>query len=522
MISGGTCCPTADGGRDGNGEARHWLIGSGVAASLLLIVLAMLLDGAVGGWLDVRFNPSPYAFARCMSKLGEGWVLAVAGVVISGVLFLLGKFKGARIVFLVVMVSLLTGATATVLRSVVGRTRPNVHAAQGFYGVRYNSHWILGKTEFASFPSGHAATVIGLVAALWLFSRRSALVVGGYAALVCWARVAQGAHHFSDIVAAGVVAAWCAPWLTRRLQPGIVLASLRLQRACLRTRRSSNIMGEVIPRKDSGADLMIMSTDDNGLPESAPPFLTVAIPCHNEEGNLRALVGAIGEAAQSRRWRYEIVITDDCSTDNSWAILKELTANDRRIRAQRLQRNCGQSAALWAGLKAARGQVIVTMDADMQNSPGDLPKLVEALKGADCVCGSRVQARAQGDSFLRCASSRGANWIRNRLTQETVTDSGCCYRAFKRECLSNLKFFKGMHRFLPTLFKMEGYSVTEIPVSHNPRKVGKSHYGLWNRLFIATADLLAVRWMKNRILQYEIAEVINLLEMPNTPDAAER
>ncbi len=164
---------------------------------------------------------------------------------------------------------------------------------------------------------------------------------------------------------------------------------------------------------------------------------------------------------------------------------------------------------MWAGIKAARGKVIVTLDADLQNDPKDLPKFLEALRRYDCVCGSRVEARKQGDSWLRSISSCVANWVRNKLTHETVTDSACCYRAFKRECVENLKFFRGMHRFLPTLIKLEGYTVTEIPIIHNARKAGRSHYGVWNRLFGASYDLLAVRWMQKRMFRYEIGERVN-------------
>jgi glycosyltransferase involved in cell wall biosynthesis len=206
---------------------------------------------------------------------------------------------------------------------------------------------------------------------------------------------------------------------------------------------------------------------------------------------------------------YEIVITDDCSKDKSWEILKELAASDSRIRIQRFAFNCGESAASWAGLKAARGKYLVTLDADLQNDPKDLPKFLGALKQFDCVCGTRVESRGKGDNFIRVASSRIANWVRNQLSGEQISDAGCTYRAFKRECIENLKFFTGMHRFLPTLFKIEGFTVTEIQVTNNPRFAGQSHYGVWNRLFASFYDLLAVRWMKKRMFRYQIAEHLN-------------
>jgi glycosyltransferase involved in cell wall biosynthesis len=237
--------------------------------------------------------------------------------------------------------------------------------------------------------------------------------------------------------------------------------------------------------------------------------LSLVIPCFNEEGNLRPLIAAIRESMEKLKLPYEVVITDDCSKDKSWEILKELAAGDSRIRIQRFVSNCGESAASWAGLKAARGRYLATLDADLQNDPKELPKFLEALQRFDCVCGTRVETRGQGDNFIRIASSRIANWVRNKLSGEKISDAGCTYRAFKRECIDNLKFFKGMHRFLPTLFKIEGFTVTEIAVTNNPRFAGKSNYGVWNRLFASFYDLLAVRWMKKRMFRYQVAERIN-------------
>jgi dolichol-phosphate mannosyltransferase len=237
--------------------------------------------------------------------------------------------------------------------------------------------------------------------------------------------------------------------------------------------------------------------------------VSFVIPCHNEQDNLCALVAAIREATDPLKRTYEIIIADDFSSDNSWTVLKEIAAGDARVRGLRFAFNCGQSAALWAGMKAARGRYIITLDADLQNDPQDTPKLLAALEFFDCACGTRIEARKHGDSFVRIASSRIANWVRNKLSGENISDAGCCYRAFKRECIADLKFFKGMHRFLPTLFKIEGFTVTEIPVRHNPRFAGQSHYGVWNRLFASFYDLLAVRWMQRRMFKYKIAEKIN-------------
>jgi glycosyltransferase involved in cell wall biosynthesis len=236
------------------------------------------------------------------------------------------------------------------------------------------------------------------------------------------------------------------------------------------------------------------------------PELSLVIPCHNEEKNLQPLFAAIHAVLDPLALEYETVVTDDCSTDDSWTVLKQLAANDPRLRIQRFESNCGESAASWAGMQLARGRYIATLDADLQNDPVDLPALLEGLKNADCVCGTRITTRGEGDNWIRIASSRIANSVRNKLSGENITDAGCTYRVFKRECIEHVRFFKGAHRFLPTLIKMNGFQVAEVPVSTNPRFSGTSHYGVWNRLFKSFRDLLGVRWLKSRQIRYEIAE----------------
>ena len=176
---------------------------------------------------------------------------------------------------------------------------------------------------------------------------------------------------------------------------------------------------------------------------SVAPEISLVIPCYNEQDNLRALITAIRAAVDPLKLPYEVVITDDCSRDKSWEILKELAAADPRLRPQRFAFNCGESAASWAGMKAARGRCIVTLDADLQNDPKDLPAFLQALEKFDCVCGTRVATRGQGDNFVRIASSRIANWVRNKLSGEQISDAGCTYRAFKRECIAEPEIFQG-------------------------------------------------------------------------------
>jgi dolichol-phosphate mannosyltransferase len=240
------------------------------------------------------------------------------------------------------------------------------------------------------------------------------------------------------------------------------------------------------------------------------PTLSICVPVFNEAENLPLLHEAIVSVVDSTGISVEIILVDDGSTDGSWKQVEAIVAKDPRVRGIQFKTNCGETAATDAGLRAARGQFVMTMDADLQNDPKDIPKFLEMLdQGFDCVCGSRVASRGQGDNFIRVASSRIANWVRNKLSDEQISDAGCTYRAFRRECVAKLKLYRGLHRFIPTLLKMEGFTVAEILVSNNPRLHGQSKYGVLNRLFKSFRDLLAIRWMKSRMLGYEIASQLD-------------
>jgi len=192
-----------------------------LALSIFLLCLAFLVDAPVARIFTV-VSPSFWRqLALYASKAGEGWVVGVTGIVVSLTLFLLRRHTASRRVFLVALTGLLTGAAATILRSLLGRTRPDSHEMQGFYGVWHDSHWIIGKYEFGAFPSGHAATVIGLAAAAWLIDRRFGALAACYALLVSWSRIALGCHHFSDAVASGILGIYGAQFILARMGPSV-------------------------------------------------------------------------------------------------------------------------------------------------------------------------------------------------------------------------------------------------------------------------------------------------------------
>jgi dolichol-phosphate mannosyltransferase len=233
--------------------------------------------------------------------------------------------------------------------------------------------------------------------------------------------------------------------------------------------------------------------------------ISVVIPVYNEEQSIKPLVSELGEVLKRIKKSYEVIFVDDGSRDRSFALLREAALHDPRIRVIRFRRNAGQTAAFDAGFRAAQGDIVVTMDADLQNDPHDIPRLLGKIGSFDVVCGWRHKRR---DPWIKIVSSKIANFIRNRLSREEIVDTGCSLKAFRRESLQRMKLFNGMHRFLPTLAKMEGFTVTQVKVNHRPRRFGRTKYNIRNRMVRAFADLLAVRWMKKRHLMYEIRETI--------------
>ena len=230
----------------------------------------------------------------------------------------------------------------------------------------------------------------------------------------------------------------------------------------------------------------------------ASPAVSVVVPLFNEEENVPILQAELTAALGALD--YEIIFVDDGSRDST----VQRIAPDSRVRVLQFERNAGQSAAMFAGLRAAHGAVAVLIDGDLQNDPADIPRLLaEIERGADLVCGYRAQRK---DTVVKRITSRVANFVRSRFTKDGVRDTGCTLKAMKRECVAALVPFKGMHRFIPALVKGAGYRLVEIPVNHRPRKFGESKYGLGNRALRATMDMFGVRWLLSRRLDYKVRE----------------
>ena len=226
------------------------------------------------------------------------------------------------------------------------------------------------------------------------------------------------------------------------------------------------------------------------------PALSVVIPLYNEQDNIEALQRELHAALAGLS--YEIVFVDDGSKDDTVGRVEKRPD----VRLLEFEKNAGQSAAMYAGIYAARGEVIALLDGDLQNDPADIRLLLSEIdKGADLACGYRAKRK---DTVVKQITSRVANFVRSRFTKDGVRDTGCTLKAMRRECRNALVPFYGMHRFIPALVKGMGYKIVEIPVNHRPRTAGVSKYGLGNRAIKATVDMFGVRWLLSRQVKYKV------------------
>ena len=225
-------------------------------------------------------------------------------------------------------------------------------------------------------------------------------------------------------------------------------------------------------------------------------MISVVIPLYNEQDNIEPLQNEV--AAALAGIDHELILVDDCSSDET---VKKI-ARGPTVRVIEFAKNTGQSAAMYSGIYAAKGDVIVLLDGDRQNDPADIPKLLaEIEKGADLVCGYRANRK---DTTFKRVQSRIANFVRSRFTGDGVRDTGCTLKAMRRECREALVPFYGMHRFIPALVKGMGYRLAEVPTNHRPRTAGVSKYGFGNRAWKATCDMFAVKWLLSRQVRIRV------------------
>ena len=220
-----------------------------------------------------------------------------------------------------------------------------------------------------------------------------------------------------------------------------------------------------------------------------PIYLSIVVPLYNEEESVQNLVSRIVEVGKQFNFVYEIILVDDGSSDKTWHIIEQVKTSNSNITGIKLIRNFGQTSAMVAGFEYSRGEIIVTMDGDLQNDPADIPILLEKIQeGYDIVSGWRKDRK---DHWSRVFPSKVANWIISATTGVRLHDYGCSLKAYRAECIKSIKAYGEMHRFFPVLTSMTGARVTEVPVNHYARKYGKSKYG-FDRIFKVFSDIFSI------------------------------
>ncbi len=236
-----------------------------------------------------------------------------------------------------------------------------------------------------------------------------------------------------------------------------------------------------------------------------PLKFSVVIPLKDEEDNIADLVDELEPVMASLKEPWELICIDDGSTDKTLSILTGIARQKPFLKILCFDRNYGQSCAFDAGFQQAKGQWVITLDGDRQNDPRDIPKLYALSDRYDLICGCRAKRQ---DPWHKKVSSKLANWIRSRVCRDQIKDTGCSLKLYRTSALKKIKMYKGMHRFLPALFKIEGFRITEVAVNHRERTKGSTKYNLFNRSFNTIFDMLAVRWMDKRHLNYSIKKEI--------------
>ena len=227
--------------------------------------------------------------------------------------------------------------------------------------------------------------------------------------------------------------------------------------------------------------------------------ISIIAPIYNEEENINRLIENVERVLADNFKTYEILLVNDGSTDKSGEILNNL--NNENVRVIHFEKNCGQTAATAAGFRYSKGEIVATIDADLQTDPEDIMVLYPYLENYDMINGRRA---TREDGAVKKVSSWVGNTMRNLITGDNIKDTGCPLKLFKKEVVKSYDLYEGMHRFLPTLAKINGFNVIEVPVRHYDRMFGISKYGVWNRLFKGLRDAFAVRWMKKRHINYKV------------------
>jgi membrane-associated phospholipid phosphatase len=469
-----------------------WLAALMASVLIDVPVAEHMRDSGWEAWIER--NRDVREFLKLPGEFG-----VVIGVAIVAGLVHRGRWQASAFVLAATIASGLNGLT----KWVVGRHRPYTwlheqsDRLRAFEFTPFRDGWEgLLVSRNLSFPSGHAALAFALATALAMLWPRGRWAFYAIASVTAFERVWENAHYVSEAVAAaglGVGVVSIMSIATVRALPAT--REWLMTGETTQDRRTEPVTGHGTVRVDLTAPA-----------GESRPFLSLVIPAYNEQENIPTLLTRVEAALTQTAKPFEVLIVDDGSTDQTPQLLAEAMTRLPWLRVLRMARNAGQSAAFEAGFSAARGEVIATIDADLQNDPEEIPRLLPLLDEhqVDMITGWRKERQ---DTPFRRWQSRQANRIRNWISQETVNDSASSLKLYRAHAIQGLRLFNGAHRFFPTLVKMRGYTCYETPVKHSQRFAGTAKYGFRNRAVRAFVDLLAVRWMKTRYLRYQANEV---------------
>jgi len=473
-----------------------WPSGWWMAAILFLVLAgaaALTVDAPVSRWVFEngweRASEKFSWFRRKLTFLWPGHFLCTILIAVGVGLYSRAGGKGAALILLSGAVTASNG----ILKWLTGRARPS--DGQPTFDFHPFAGGIKGLfvQKNLALPSGDVALATATACALCYLIPRWSIAWWAMAIGVAFQRVTQNSHHVSDCLA-GAALGVVAFHLAR--------VACRLSRTAMDSALNPSIDATNLPAPSARDREVIAQPAASG----PAPYLSVVIPCYNEEEVVPELLSRLESSLAVLNRPFEVVLIDDGSTDATPRLLAEGMARLPWLRVFRMAKNGGQSAAFEAGFEAARGQVIATIDADLQNDPEEIPRLLPMLEehGVDMITGWRKDRQ---DTKFRKWQSRQANRIRNWISQETVNDSASSLKLYKAYAIKGLRLFNGAHRFFPTLVKMRGYKVLETPVKHSHRFAGTAKYGFGNRALRAFIDLIGIRWMKSRYLRYLATEV---------------
>ncbi|MBC7784450.1 MAG: glycosyltransferase [Burkholderiales bacterium] len=449
--------------------------------AIVFVIGLMALDVPVAEFFRDTGLAGPIDRATFLRWPGEYRLTVVCALLLW--IFHAQSWRSAGFMLLTGLAGFLNG----VLKWVSGRSRPFKWGEAWEWDFFRNGYDGLFSPRDLSFASGHTTQAFAWAAGMTIAYPRFRTLFYTLATLTAFQRVGSTDHYLTDAVAAAVI--------------GVVTVRLLFR-----------ILSKVVPPAreapvtDDGQNYEFPRAELFAMNDPAAPYLSLVIPCYNEQENVPTLLSRVESSLNTLGKPFEVILIDDGSTDQTPQMLNEAKSRLPWLRVVRMQKNAGQSAGFEAGFAVARGQMIATIDADLQNDPEEVPRLAKMLDerpDVDMITGWRKDRQ---DTNFRRWQSRQANRIRNWISQDDINDSACSLKVYRAHTLKGLKLFNGAHRFFPALVKMRGFKVIETPVKHSARFAGTAKYGFRNRAFRAFVDLLGVRWMKMRYLRYDARE----------------